>query len=130
MPDQQNKTQTSDSAEESPISDHKALDQFCKNIGLDEVSLEAWCHHHTSLDLTYTMTVKRDELAKSQTKEIKMSRTVTCQGPQGKLVKREKVKHEIMLSPQSEDLQKIVIRGGGDIEMDAAGDLVIVIRFT
>ena len=130
MADQQNNKPAKTSAESHSQKELDDVEKFCKEVGYEEISFDSWCEHHSSLDLSFFIFIPRDEVPNGFSKEIVMSRTVSKHGPQGKVVTKEKVRHLVNVPPNITEGHQIVIKGGGDLEADRHGDLIVNVRFS
>jgi hypothetical protein len=127
-PPRDNLPQSNQAAESLNSSDEEALEQFCAEIEIDEISFDFWCDHHHNLDLIVEVSVTPDELRQDYQTTVSVTRTfkrTTSSGIQGW---REKLEKDIIIPAGVTNGHEIAFSGLGDSHDDRHGDLRIIIR--
>ena len=109
-------------------SDKNSLDEFCKNIHLDEISLESWEHSHANLDLRVPLWLSADLARVGGERPVKFSRNVP-RDPAGK-GGREPASLQIFIPAEAREGQEVRVSGAGDRSAAGSGDLIVIVRIT
>lgn len=107
--------------------DLEYLEDFCRDLQVDEVSFEVWTHAHNSLDLSIPLTIDRSDI-RAGGKEIGIQWTRSIQERPGGPTKREKTSKAIVVPAEAKDGDIVVLKGMGDQVGEDCGDLKIIIR--
>lgn len=117
-----------DAAESPDLDDFEALDQFCSEVDIEEISFEMWRDKHSSLDLIYHLSLTADEMRDGCEKAIIFSRTFRESADINDRPRRMKTEFTVQVPPKSHHGLELVVKGQGDASTQVVGDLRVIIQ--
>ncbi|NRA44081.1 MAG: hypothetical protein HRU09_03885 [Oligoflexales bacterium] len=108
--------------------DLEALENFCNQVELDDISFETWKQTHSNLDLLISVPMRLALLQKGGKQTISFVRTILsiC----GRYKKKEKIDRQISWPKTSESLVKLRFKNEGDQAGKQKGDLIVHLTCT
>ena len=103
--------------------DLDALDDFCNQVELDDISFETWKHAHSNLDLLISVPMDPSLLKNGGQHTVNFVRTIlsSCR----KYKKKEKVERQISWQKTNEKVLKLRFKNEGDQTGSQKGDLIV-----
>ena len=89
MNDDSPKPKSTDAAPSNSADDLEALDQFCKDINLDDMEFDHWCATNYCLDLVVPVHLTKDQLPDSGRWEVRFTRTIRWTRDDGTVAERQ-----------------------------------------
>jgi hypothetical protein len=112
-------------------SDMEALDEFCSNVEIEEISFTKWQDFHNDLNLLIPYFLRQEEALAGCEKQISWVRSVVSDPKKKKetLIK-QKVTHKFTFPPNTRDGYTIIVPDQGDQSGESVGIARIVVKIS
>lgn len=105
-----------------------ALEEFCNDIELEDISFEQWAHISNNLDLLVTYKISKEELNSGGSKTISFTRKITKNSSNPLDNKKVKVTRKISWPPSRETKINLTFMGEGDQNDHQRGNLIVTLE--
>ena len=103
-----------------------ALESFCENLEISEITLSEWEHGFESLDITVPIWVTLNDASHGCERIVSYSRSVRVVLDDPTV--REPMQVRVEIPPGTVHQTKISVPGNGDVRGGQQGDLIVIIH--